>query len=581
MSGRWHFYADDTTRAALAREGMRVLLVGSFMGYPNFGDILQLKGAIRWHRSVTRCEPVLILDVDAIADADYAARVRRNFAIEPLVFACVHPLTNPPFGLREIEAPPTIERLHLYGGGFLNRLWGDFVLSLVEGVYAVFNVSRYIITGQQVDPEFKSAMARHFAICPPIIAGGRDPTSARVLAECGVRAAYSFDDAAECMADIAAALGSGKPAASEPHALIHLNASGYTRSDDEDAQLGTLRERVIALRDHLGHAAPLTLLQAYTDRRLHSIADTLGVVQLLDDTLPLREYRVLHLDRIALEFGQAGWDRGARISPAPTIALTSSYHVSMLCALMGVPCWMERRNAYYRQKASGLYMAHATFEEFLGAPTVASLDEGLAARTAWLASLAQAWAGPAPGVLPRTAVPHTDATAREWAGKMTPSRMREHLRAWIRDAESSAQRANVCVSEQTARAVAAEASLDAAMRTLGACRAELTGVRADADRLSARVAELGEQNARTSEDLAATREQLYAAQASARRLSADLANTQVAMARLDATLRDEISAWRRQATSLGEQIAREREHAARIRYLCDSAVLRLRRITMT
>ncbi|GJQ28701.1 MAG: hypothetical protein HBSAPP03_05850 [Phycisphaerae bacterium] len=564
MSGPWFFYADERTASRLRDPGQAVVMVGSFMGYPNFGDILQLKGALRWHAAQTGCTPILILDVDAITDDDYPARVRRNYGVESLVFFCTYPLTNPPAGLALVPTMPAIPNLHLYGGGFLNPLWGDFLVSLVEGVYAAFGSTRYLVSGQQVDPAFRDAMAAHFTRCPPILAGGRDPTSAKVLASCGVRAAFSFDDATECAADIAAALTrNGEPGG--PHALVHLNASGYTRSDGEAAQLATLLDRLVTLRDHLGPQARFTLLQAYTDRRTYDIADTLGVVQLLDDTFPLREYGVLHLDRIAMDLGREGWDRGLGLTPAPTIALTSSYHVSMLCAMMGVPCWMEGRNDYYRQKRSGLGHEHADFRVFLANPTAATLADGLAARSVWLERLSEAWAAPSPAATLREAPSRRVPPARAWTGKQTVAKLREHLLAWAKDAEASAVRAHARATELGARLGQVEGAFHEEKETARLLRAQI-------DDLGAQVRDLAAARDATAAELDGARREV-------RTLGEALDAARGELVRVRAELGGELASWKAWANDLEGQLARDRARLATLEDLCGMTIQRLRRMT--
>lgn len=573
MTARWSFYADEATRRALRETQPSVVLVGSFMGYPNFGDILQLKGALRRHRAAGR-EPLLVIDIDAPTDAGYLDRVRRNFGVRTIVLASVHPLLAAPFGWERLESPPRVPTLHLYGGGFLNPLWGEFVLSLVEGTHAAFGVERYVVSGQQVDPAFAPAMQAHFARCPAVLAGGRDPTSAQVLAGCGVPAGYSFDDAAECMADLAASL-SGAPEHGS-HALVHLNASGYTRSDDEAAHLETLRERLTMLRGHVG-SAPFTLAQAYTDRRTASIVDTLGVVQLLDETFPLREYRVLHLDRLALDLDRPDRRLDASLGTRPTIALSSSYHVSMLAVLLGVPCWMERRNAYYHQKCSGLALPIGEFAAFLAAPQRASLDGALSARRTWLDREADVWVAPAP-VAPAPRL-DPDPAPRAWSGKRTATGQRDHLMAWAKDAEASAARAHARATELAARIASAEGAAAEQAARAQAAEAALAAANAEIVRLQREAASLRDEVAGLTERHAATRLELDLALAHAAVLRERVAQVEAAAARVESGLRDDLGKARAVERDLRAEVARLRERAAGIEDLCDAAIRRLRRLT--
>lgn len=617
---RSHLYADARTRAALAAPAQRILMIGSYMGYPNFGDILQLKGALRWHAAAGLRQPVLLCDADAVTDAAYADRLREYFGVEAVLFTCGQPLDPPPPGCDLYREPAPISTLHLYGGGFLNTMWGDYILSLVEAMHRRFGIATYIVSGQQVEPAFAPRLSEHFAEFPPAIVGGRDPRSVEVLKGIDAPAHYSFDDASECITLLADDLRPRKTSSdSAPHALIHLNASGYVRAEDEAAHLLHLRERLAALAAHLGPAAAVTLFQAYSDRRQHEIADSLGVAQMLEDGFAFSEYRVLQLDRLSLTLGTPSWAPPFPLNPAPTIALTCSYHVSMLCALLGVPCWMESRNGYYDQKQAALGLARASFEDFLKNPTPAPLTEAFNARTPWLDALREAIERSG-GREPSTPiVPDMDpkVTARPWKAKRTAGEARREQHAWHLATES-ASHARVVSQDAAARAAIDEASLalsqaDSARADSDLARAELVDARAAHTRTAVALEEtrlwladvqasltasearaaalqttLAEVNARheqSAAELAARTSDLAHVRAEldqTRRTLADLrlraVATESALRRDVALLTDDAAAWKERATGLSHQLHLAAARAARLESLCDAAARHLERI---
>jgi len=418
-------YVDDPTPVALTDNRARVLLLGGYLGYPNFGDILQLKGAIDWHRRVTGLEPVVLCDLACVTDEQFTARLRAWFRTDAIVYMSDHSIDASGVGLRLFSQPTRAAHLHLYGGGFLNRRWGPRMLRFAELLHARFGVGHYVMSGQQAEEAFIPELREHFHRYPPVLVGGRDEATVAALGKTGVPVAFSFDDAAEQMRLLAASLGArGQPLVSTQHddspiagqhekrLLVHLNASTY--SVDSHQALDELLVRLNRLHSWArtgGGQHRVTLLHAYNDARVRDVSDTLGTVQRLDDRFPFNDYRVLHLGRMAYELGaDAQKQSGARTPPVgPTLlqmsarAFTCSYHAAMLCMMQEIPVWLETRNEYYRQKAAGLGLREHSpaspgqpsspddFEAFLARPRTVSLQGKIADRARWLERLADAY----------------------------------------------------------------------------------------------------------------------------------------------------------------------------------------------
>lgn len=468
-------YADEVSAAALRTDRPRVLLLGGYLGYPNFGDILQLKGAIHWHREFSGLEPVVLCDLAAATDKDFTARLRQWFGTEAILAMSDDAVDASKAGLTLFSDAAPAGHLHVYGGGFLNRLWGPRVLRFAELLHERFGVGHYVMSGQQAEDGLLPALQAHIERCRPILVGGRDRATVELLARTGAPSAYSFDDAAEQMQRLATDLTASPAAQRDPAAtsrngrqlLLHLNASTY--ADQSPRRLDALAARLTLLGQWCGRGAleradpNVTLLHAYNDARIADVSDTLGTVQRLDDRFPFWDYRVLHLGRLAYELGAGA--PGALASPpilrSSGAALTCSYHAAMLCMMLDIPVWLETRNAYYRQKAQGLGLLRADptgseelpertdaeFASFLEAPRSVSLDRQLAERRRWLDELRAAYdtmparrtARPGPAVDPsrkaRTWIPkgelvagaRTDGVAAANAGDARPE---EDLHAW-------------------------------------------------------------------------------------------------------------------------------------------------------
>lgn len=385
------FYTDSATAAALqaGRGARQVLLIGSYGGFPNFGDVLQLKGALQWHRENTGLEPVLVCHLSAVPDAGFCARQRKWFGVGPILYWCHTRLDAEEAGLRPFDAIVGIAHLHVYGGGFLNRYWGQGTIAILEALLERFGCPNYVLSGQQIDERLVPELREHFGRHRPQLTGGRDPNSVQLLAACGAPAADSFDDAIRLLQSWRRAEG---PAAD---LLLHLNLSYYTGTQGLDPLIDTLARLAETLRVQANGREPrVVLLHAYGDRRTDEILDTLGAVSFLEDRFPFLHYEVAELGQAALRTP----DSNAAIVPAARMAVSCSYHVSILCTLLGTPCFMLARNDYYQQKRAGLNMA-SDLATFLQTPQRADLQTRLEVRSAWEQQLKTVFAPP---VSPKT-----------------------------------------------------------------------------------------------------------------------------------------------------------------------------------
>ncbi len=208
-------------------------MVGSYDGSGNYGDVLQLAGAIE---AVTGLpgSPLPVVIIERATQPSHASLVKRFPA---LLGDAVYAYFDDAEGqagdhLAELSAgaAPSRSILHLYGGGYLNHWWGNRKVALAGAAerLAGRNPLPLVASGQQVEE-------------PLIVAGG---------------AAH----------DAAPLLNFG-PASEEPVVNLHLNGGDWV-SDEPEAMIG----RVIAILRRLGDVAgaPLELqpVIAYEDRRI-------------------------------------------------------------------------------------------------------------------------------------------------------------------------------------------------------------------------------------------------------------------------------------------------------------------------
>lgn len=427
-----YLYGDDRTMAVLRGDAPCVLLVGGYLGYSNFGDILQLKGTIRWHRRQSGLVPVVVCDVGAISDAGFPERVRRWFDIEGVIFVSGSRLDLEEIGLTELQEPQGVPCLHAYGGGFLNAQWGETMLAWIEAIHARFGVTHYVMSGQQVEPTFAPSLRKHFARCPPRITAGRDPLSAQALRACGVPHDDSFDDSVEAMGAFIGLHARGESAEERScDALLHLNLSAYACPADQFTALGQCAELVRSIHASLtaaGDVPCVTLLQAYSDRRADAVVDTLAVVQQLEDSFPFSQYHVVDIGRLALELWNEEPTSVKGRFRAP-IAIACSYHVTLMCSMMAVPCYFWANNPYYTQKRGGLGAGAPDIQAFLSAPAVLQLDERMSARAAWLARLAGVYEDiPAPRYPTAPSDPEPGSVRHKWFPKVSLPHLSAHIR---------------------------------------------------------------------------------------------------------------------------------------------------------
>lgn len=389
MSDKIFMYGDLETVDILNKNIPKVILFGGYLGYNNFGDILQLKGAIKYHTNISMLEPVIVCQVGSIPDRDFLTRLRKWFGVRAFIFVQDQPVELALLNMHLIDQFLTIENLHVYGGGFLNRMWGDYCLKLIEGLIENFRASNYIVSGQQIDAELANRLKTHFEKYRPKLIGARDFISQKIINSIGFKCEFSFDDAS----NIIEAWARRKPENSrEKEGLfIHLNTSKYTWNNSEDYRKEHNRITQILKKsaERFGSFEPV-FLSAYSEYRIE-VKDTMATIISMEDALPFLDYRVMDIAHMALLHNPFNTDIDSNLAMLREgVGISSSYHTSIFCNMLGIPCYLLSENIYYNQKKEGLGEKR-TLDQFLDNPSILSYSDVMERREHWLKKMSSAF----------------------------------------------------------------------------------------------------------------------------------------------------------------------------------------------
>jgi len=367
-----YFYADDASQKVLAGDSQKIISIGSDFGYGNFGDVLQHINALRAIKKTGRFETVSVMAANAINSQGFPSFVPAAYKTDAVVFVSSYPLilADADPQLKLVTKIRNVAGLCLYGGGFLNSMWGDFVLSAVEHFLWLDQKINYWVSGQQITSPFEARVLEHIKAFRPKLFGVRDEVSLRLLAEHGYDADFSFDDATEALEGLSHRLnvrhGQGL--------ALHLNSSDYTANTSLAHGLG--RELAsLALHGSTDHN--VTVFQAFRDNR-EEVVDSHETIKRLDYLFPFRSHRTIDLVGLLFEDSEVK----ARDNLGFAIGYSCSYHVSLWLQLAGVPCWLRSSNSFYDQKSRALQVTQG-LEEFLTSPRLADHRFNLERRSAW------------------------------------------------------------------------------------------------------------------------------------------------------------------------------------------------------
>jgi len=378
-----HFYIlpGNNQKLNTHQHNQVVLLVGGYNGYYfNFGDLLQLKGAINWYKRENPNSLILpLIHLAPVPDKAFMDELFSFFETSDFVFYAfeeedfkekIFKLSLEP--LRLPTKLPTIN-FHIYGGGFFNRFWGNFMLKVIEGVLNNFPVDHYVISGQQIDQKFAPILAEHFRKYQPDIIGCRDPLSIEILSKHGISAHFSSDDSFEELLEATKKLSNSQNVSDQRYSFaLNLNLSYYvfltfyqeekpvpTQVDE------TLLERFDNLLNLLLSKVKNKGIPIFVDSYLTRKTEVQNMWVSIKQSLITKYFpQFIGVDLAgALLRGELNL-AGSVLCFAPFFIATS-YHTAFFGKMLGIPTYLMAFNEYYFQKQSGLEIKQRTLEEFL------------------------------------------------------------------------------------------------------------------------------------------------------------------------------------------------------------------------
>ena len=345
--------ATPETAALLTAGAPLALLVGSYDGSGNYGDIAQLDGALGLLERLD--SDLLVLPVVERRFAGTHKTMATELVHHPRHVLYFYGGSGPrDEGLVPVEPPQGVPLAisYLYGGGFLNPSWGRrklAMLSAVEDFVADAGRVVRLASGQQVDAGWiagldpaEAELLRRFELW-----GARDDASAETLAELGASgpAFNGGDDSVGILTAIGAGSGpeqSGSPLVVNVHFAEHEWVTDQPDSVREFdvrllAELARLAGRPLQVRPLLAYLDPRIDERPGLERFAAACAER--EIELMSEPCVLRPAGVGDL---AGELGDAA------------LTLSSSYHVALTSLLLAIPTALLRDNDYYAQKAQGL-----------------------------------------------------------------------------------------------------------------------------------------------------------------------------------------------------------------------------------
>lgn len=368
-----YLYADEVSREVLLNEQQKIISIGSDLGYGNFGDIIQHRNSLDFVRKIKKFATVSVMVVDSIGFKGFPSWIRKTCGSDAVIFVADYPLIfnedSPSLGL--VGEIRNLAAVHMYGGGFLNDMWGDHILGLVEYFLRLSPQVKYFASGQQVTPPYQDKLFRHIKEFKPEIFGVRDEISMQCLQKVGFEPSFSFDDATELLIKISKQLllknGSG--------ALMHLNVSNYTANVGGVDGIGN-DLKLIAGKVDL--SKNVTLFQAFRDIR-QDVFDSREALKSLDSRFPFSDFRMIEL--VPYAYGAESLPDAKPV--VGEFGYSCSYHVALCLQLAGIPCWLRSSNPFYDQKSQALQI-NQEFVSFLQEPRLADHSLNLERRAKWL-----------------------------------------------------------------------------------------------------------------------------------------------------------------------------------------------------
>jgi hypothetical protein len=335
--------ASETDWARMAAAQTAVVLIGSFDGSGNVGDLAQTREALD-RVNAAKSDGVV---VGVVVEAQYADTLPWTDRLLKDVVTLRYSDEPPETGL--VEFLPAACMVYLTGGGYINATWGNRKLGQLETVNSLVagggaSVGHMLASGLQVS-DYDDLWRWNDWLCAsrPLLV--RDEESRDVLTRLGVptESIDLGDDAAGYLPSLE--IDDAGPSCVN----VHINVASYS-SDDPAARNRWFADALTALAaSHAGLRCKLLI--AFDDARVgerEAAADLVASCNAAanDGGHPAIEFEVVSLPNAVIEHD--------RMALGSLGTLTCSYHVGMLSLLHRRPTLLLAENSYYEQKMRAL-----------------------------------------------------------------------------------------------------------------------------------------------------------------------------------------------------------------------------------
>lgn len=362
----------------------KVYLYGGYVGYDNFGDIIQLKSVLYFYRQHTILEPVILLHKTPHLTRDRISKLGRWFETSNLIFIG-DPDSDLKTTLTQVKEFGGESLFHIYGGGFLNSYWGQEIINNIQSFLTTAQPREYLFSGQQLDRSVIPRLRLLFSYKSPSLFGVRDKQSYELAGKRLQQVAlyFSFDDACDLfLLMIRRDRRKNLFKIRKKHRLlIHINTSDYSSKN-----IKRVAEYLVRLGQSRDDMKPI-VIQAYQDIR-PDLKDSGESILELNDRFPYANYEVLNLAAVTLSFSP---ESPSTYFMEPLLevnfALVSSYHVALFMRLLKVPTFLMNENEFYDQKSQALHLPKNIDEALENHGSENRLAYELAQRKVWLNQL--------------------------------------------------------------------------------------------------------------------------------------------------------------------------------------------------
>lgn len=351
-----YIHPEFSSPIATAQTG--IFLIGGWVGWPNFGDYLQLKSTIELYHKISCRDLFVLLDAQSPA-----ARGETNAVLEAIKAAATPiyyhfgselPASEHLEGAAKVLHPPSTMLIHIYGGGFINDAWGRPLRAVVEKLIELHEHEseggqrKIVMSGLQVSPSEEAKKWRPLFMQAEYI-GTRDMGSLayvrRLLgSDSRGQIEYSGDDALPALAN---ALKTSK--GPNNSIAVHVNCADYSTPQIEK-RLSRIAEVLATVAQHFESSRICDLLVAYPNSHVREeeaarALESLYTSRVTNDQAPMVTFRVRNILEEVLCH---------ELCFAHSFLVTCSYHVALTGLLSNTPTLLMVDNDYYRQKARGL-----------------------------------------------------------------------------------------------------------------------------------------------------------------------------------------------------------------------------------